>query len=166
MVRTPCERTAGTPQNRRLHNIAGLRGTAALALSLCSRLASARSAIHPFPNIAGLAVNRSRPSLCSRLPRARSQFTLSLILQGFAVKPLSPSRRFAPFQRSTPQFTLSLILQGFAVKPLSPLALSPFSSARSAIHPFPNIAGLRGEALRPLALLAPSQRSLRNSPFP
>ena len=57
---------AKTPApNQDRSNIAGLRGTAALALSLCSRLASA-------PNIAGPALNRFALSLCSRLPRARS----------------------------------------------------------------------------------------------
>jgi hypothetical protein len=53
-------------------SIAGLRGETALALLLCSPLARARSAIHPFPNVAGPALERFALLLCSPLPRARS----------------------------------------------------------------------------------------------
>jgi hypothetical protein len=45
----------------RLSSITGLRGEAALALLLCSPLARARAAIHPFPKIAGLRAKALRP---------------------------------------------------------------------------------------------------------
>ena len=52
------------------------------------------------------------------------------------------------------------------MKPLCPLLCSRLASARSAIHPFLLSSGPAVKPLCPLALLAPSQRSLRNSPFP
>jgi hypothetical protein len=47
-------------------------GLKPFALSLCSRLPSARSAIHPFPNIGGLRLKPFALSLCSRLPSGLS----------------------------------------------------------------------------------------------
>jgi hypothetical protein len=140
------------------------------ALLLCSRLPSARSAIHPFPNTAGLRGGAALALLpVSPIPGAHRKFTH--LFQGFALKPLSPdndirvphpcvarvgfhSCRFSRFTFSLPhcrsqareQPRIGLILQGSALKRLALLLCSRLPSARSAIHPFPNIAGLRGGA--------------------
>ena len=58
-------------------------------------------------------------------------------MQGFAVKPLSPSCFARPFPGLAPQFTLSLRLQGFAVKPLSPSSTPVFSSQSSVFRLIP-----------------------------